>query len=227
MSTKIFETQDGSHSLISPQFGEAYHSRHGAIQESMHVFIGHALEYAAYRKKQVNIFEMGFGTGLNAWLSLLFAQQHNLPIHYQTIEQFPVDSETVNKLNYHKANIPELGKLENNKSQFLKLHNSSWGEKETITPNFFLSKHKIDLNNFQLKEKVDIIYYDAFAPEAQPELWTQAIFEKMKAMLCEQGILTTYCAKGYVRRNLKAAGFTVERLEGPPGKREMLRAQKF
>ncbi len=219
MKNKIITTKDGSNSLESAVFGEAYHSIHGAIQESEYVFIGHGLEYMAYRKDIINVFEMGFGTGLNAWLTYLFAKENNVAINYYSIEQYPVALETAKELNYTNTTEEII--------DFEKLHTTNWEIANMISSNFILTKEKIDLHNFDSSLKFDLIFYDAFAPNAQSDLWTCEIFAKMYRMLNNKGILVTYCAKGYVRRNLEQAGFTVERLDGPPGKREMLRAQKL
>lgn len=219
---KIIETEDGSHSLYVPELNESYHSFHGAWGESNYVFIEKGLRY--WRTKmgmppQISIFEVGFGTGLNALLTAKFAQQHAMKIAYHSIEAFPIEEAIWRKLNY--------GKKSGDQALFEQLHLSKWGENELIHPHFELQKTHQKLEEMTVeKPSADVIYFDAFAPSKQAELWELPIFEKMHLLLNEGGVLVTYCAQGQFKRNLKAAGFKVETLPGPPGKKEMVRAEK-
>jgi len=213
-------TADGSHTLFSPEFNEIYHSRNGAIQESNHVFIQHAL--AQIEKENIRVFELGFGTGLNAFLAFLFAQNKGKHIHYQGVELYPIAIEIAQSLNY--ADELEGGKF---KPEFLQLHTASWNETHALGNNFSFQKNHISILDYlPAANDVDVIFFDAFAPDIQSDLWSEAVFKKMYAMLKTGGRLSTYCAKGNVRRAMQAAGFKVERTPGPPGKREMLVAVK-
>jgi tRNA U34 5-methylaminomethyl-2-thiouridine-forming methyltransferase MnmC len=213
-SAQIFLTEDGSNSLYLPEFDETYHSRHGAIQESMHVFIENGLK--SINKKNIKILEFGFGTGLNALMTLINSKEKY--IEYTGIEKFPLDITLLNQLNYAKS--------EEELVLFEKIHLADWNKKVVITDDFTLEQIKSDFIRFQSDEKFDIIYFDAFAPRVQPELWTKEIFEKTFRLLSKEGILVTYCAKGSVKRTLKEVGFKVISLPGPPGKREMTKAVK-
>lgn len=219
---KIVETSDGSHSLYSEQFGESYHSRHGAMTESMHVFIKHGIEFSTQRP--IRIFEVGFGTGLNAWLSWIYAEDHQIQVHYTGIELYPVPDQVAASLN-HGSLIPA------HTAKFKLLHTSKWEENITLSPLFtFCKKHqslteltKQALNN---APDFDVIFFDAFAPDTQPELWTVDIFKYLFQTLAPGGCLVTYSSKSSVRRAMTEEGFQVEKLPGPPHKREMLRAVK-
>ncbi|MFY0630584.1 MAG: tRNA (5-methylaminomethyl-2-thiouridine)(34)-methyltransferase MnmD [Flavobacteriaceae bacterium] len=219
MKREIIITSDGSTTIHLPDWDEQYHSKHGAIQEAYHVFIKHGL--TPIFKKEISILEIGFGTGLNSFITLLEAQKNNLTIDYVGIEAYPVDVDEVDKLNY----VAEL-KATELKALFKILHTNSWEEKHQITPEFSLSKRKQFFNDIEDENQFDLIYFDAFGARVQPELWTEEIFTKMFNALKSEGILVTYSAKGSVRRAMQSVGFTVERLPGPPGKREMLRATK-
>jgi tRNA U34 5-methylaminomethyl-2-thiouridine-forming methyltransferase MnmC len=201
-----------------------YHSTHGAIQESEHVFIQAGLNQALTVHSSVSILEMGFGTGLNALLTLIEAEAHKKAIHYTAIELYPLEAEQIGTLNY-------CGQLNRNDLQhnFATLHTSAWQTDIPITEYFTLYKSGTDLLKFepsQAGQQFHLIYFDAFAPTAQPQLWTSAVFEKLFNLLSPGGLLVTYCSKGNVRRAMQAAGFRVEKLAGPPGKREMVRAWK-
>lgn len=212
-------TGDGSSTLYAGLFGEPYHSRHGAVQESLHVFIRMGLEAFPTLSQELNIFEMGLGTGLNALLSLLNKSERS--ISYTAVEAFPLGPEDIKFLNYSQViPNPEAGKYLN------ALHAAPWGEWVSLQPDFRLYKHAGTLQDFEAPDLYDLVYYDAFAPESQPELWTEAVFLRIYGCMAPGAILSTYCAKGAVRRAMQAAGFEVERLPGPPGKREMLRARK-
>lgn len=219
MTTQLVVTADGSHTLLNQALNVHYHSIHGALQESLHIFIDLGLREAFKEYKPENgsvlIFEMGFGTGLNALLTWLEAEKSQIPVHYVAVEAFPVAIQQHQLLNYG-------GVL--NTAHFSQLFEASWGEKVQISPYFSLEKHHTTLQSFQTSWRFDAVYYDAFAPSAQPELWTQDIFEKLAQWLKQGSNLTTYCSKGYVQRNLKAAGFEIQKHPGPGRKREVLKA---
>ncbi|WP_026776802.1 tRNA (5-methylaminomethyl-2-thiouridine)(34)-methyltransferase MnmD [Polaribacter sp. Hel_I_88] len=229
MKREIFITSDGSTSIHLPDWNEQYHSKHGAIQEAYHVFIKAGFEkYLETNSNKheitqtsISILEIGFGTGLNAFITFLEADKKNIKIDYVGVEAYPVAANEVEKLNY----VDEL-KAENNQAVFNKMHAISWNEKHTISDDFLLTKRKQFFADIDDENAFDLIYFDAFGATNQPELWTEQIFQKMFVALKVGGILTTYAAKGSVRRAMQAVGFTVERLAGPPGKREMLRAIK-
>jgi tRNA U34 5-methylaminomethyl-2-thiouridine-forming methyltransferase MnmC len=217
---EIYITADGSHSIQSEQFGVGYHSKHGAIDEAYHVFINAALRFKAVVQKDIQIMEIGFGTGLNAFVTFLEAEKRNLQISYTAIEAFPIKLEQVKSLNYPSLLNPNYQAL------FLQMHEADWNKEIQIHEQFSLEKKLIKFEEIDFENKFDIIYFDAFAPNAQPELWSENIMRKMYLALKENGILTTYCAKGIVKRTMKSVGFTVEALPGPPHKREMTRALK-
>ncbi len=220
MKREVIETGDGSKTIRIIDLDENYHSTHGALQEADHVFIKNGLlEFV--NKSQISIFEMGFGTGLNAFLSAIKANQLKLKIEYTGIEAFPVSIDELNQLGYHDI----AG--ESNSDLYNKLHETLWGEMNEISEWFSLRKinNQLQLINFD-NESFDIVYYDAFGPRAQEEMWSIELFQKMYDSIKEGGFLVTYCAKGQVKRNMKSVGFEVEPLPGPPGKREMTRAWK-
>ena len=217
MKSKLVITNDGSHSIFNPEVNETYHSKHGAIVEAEYIFIRHG--FSALNKKKLTILEIGFGTGLNALLTLQKATQKKVTVNYHTMELYPV-----NKDKYKKLNFTDLIGME--KDDLLDLHQSEWEKECQITDYFKLTKSKTSLENYTSKTKFDIIYFDAFSPEKQPELWTDIIFKKMHEYLKEDGFLVTYCAKGVVKRTMKAVGFEIIVLDGPPGKRQMTRANK-
>ena len=222
MRTQLITTEDGSHSLFVPHLNEHYHSTHGAIQESLHVYIDAG--FRACSNKQINVLEIGFGTGLNAFLTLLEAAKNNISVNYTSLERFPLDIDIVKQLNYPQQ-LDEVSKA----NLFNELHKAVWNETVEIIPEFTLHKIETDFSNpdnLTTYSHFDVIYFDAFAPEKQPEMWTQQIFDKLFSLCNINAVITTYCAKGSVRRMLEAAGFTVERLPGPPGKREILRGRK-
>jgi len=217
MENKLVITNDGSHSIFNPEVNETYHSKHGAIVEAEHVFIKNGL--LAENKKQFNILEVGFGTGLNALLTAQKAKQKNIAVNYHAIELYPVPKESYMQLNF-TALIGEES------SELLKLHDCSWGTEHEIHEYFKLTKNEISLEDYKSDTKFDIIYFDAFSPEKQPNLWNAEIFQNMHNLLKEEGFLITYCAKGVVKRIMKAVGFEIVVLDGPPGKRQMTRANK-
>lgn len=217
----IIETKDGSSSLLNVSLNETYHSTHGAIQESKHVFIETGLKpFLDCKKNELSILEIGFGTGLNALLTIQSAKQFPIKIYYETIEAFPLVSDIITNLNY-----PQLLNAED---LFSQIHHSPWSEVEEITPNFKLNKRAVKLQEAYLEnEKFDLIYFDAFAPAKQPEMWELSILTKIILAMKPNGIFVTYCAKGQLRRDLISLGLVVEKLPGPPGKREMIRAKKI
>lgn len=216
MEIKKITTADGSSSLYREDIDETYHSRHGAVQEALHVFIDKGLRKIAETKSEITILEVGFGTGLNCLLTALEAKKLDLKINYLGLETVPLDLELVDELTYKGLN-PEL---------YIKIHSTPWENESEITPNLFLTKLNTKVQDLDIPDQsVDLIYYDAFGPRAQPEMWTSAIFELLQKTLSPQGVFVTYCAKGQVRRDLQATGMVMERLEGPPGKREMLRGR--
>jgi len=212
------KTADGSHTFFVPELNEHYHSTNGALTESKHVFINAGLNQID--QKEISILEIGFGTGLNALLSYLNAKSRNIQIHYTSIELYPIDKIWIEKLNFPD----EIG-IEHSIFEFL--HNCEWDDEVQIDSFFTLHKIKGDLTKTQFHRQFDLIYFDAFAPEKQPEMWSPEIFAHLFEQTNPNGILTTYCAKGAVRRMLQAAGYTTERLPGPPGKWEMLRGRKL
>ncbi len=216
---RIFETQDGSHSIFAEQFGVSYHSKYGAIQETQHVFIDAALRFKAVEKKELHVLEMGFGTGLNAYMTYLEAQKHNLHIHYTAVEAYPLTQAQWKNLNYAEQ-------LQEDRKAFDIFHTTPWNIPIKINENFELLKLLQRFEDLDFSPQFDIIYYDTFAPDAQPELWEVELFQKMYDALLKGGVLVTYCAKGVVKRTMKSVGFEIEGLQGPPGKREMTRATK-
>jgi len=219
MIVQTVVTVDGTVTLFVRELNEHYHSVHGAKQESVHVFIKAGLEMVAAGKNEISIFELGFGTGLNALLTYQFAEKNNCKIDYCSVEKFPLEDKIIETLNYAE---------ENEKPVFKNLHNCEWNKREFISDFFSLEKIKGSAEEINFAgRKFDLIYFDAFAPGVQPELWTDEIFKKMFDSLNANGLLVTYCAKGEVRRAMKRTGFTVEKLPGPPGKREMTRGRKI
>ena len=224
MEKTIILTKDGSHTVSIPGLNVTYHSHHGAIQESMHVFINAGLALALEQQRPVtNVLEMGLGTGLNALLTLIEAERSGTHIHYTAIEKYPLAEREVQQLNYcARLNREDLVPV------FEKIHTSEWGESIALSKHFTLEKIATDLTGFNPKHKrpYHLVYFDAFAPAAQPELWTKDIFEKLFQGLEPRGALVTYCSKSIVRAAMQSAGFKVEKLPGPPGKREMVRATR-
>lgn len=217
---KIELTADGSHTLFVPALDEHYHSVNGAVQESTHIFINAGLH--GLDKDQINILEIGFGTGLNAYLTLLDALQTGRNIHYTTLEAYPLADDLIEQLNYPQ--FINQGKAH----LYYKMHEVDWNKEIEITPYFNIHKVEADFTTYDFSDTdgIDLIYFDAFAPEKQPDMWKQELFDKLYDTMNKGGIVVTYCAKGVVRRMLQQSGFVVERLPGPPGKREMLRGRK-
>jgi tRNA U34 5-methylaminomethyl-2-thiouridine-forming methyltransferase MnmC len=223
MQPQIIITKDGSHSLLNIQLNETYHSVHGALQESKYVFIEKGLRYWCSNRPHsgpVRIFEVGFGTGLNALLTLEAVAGLGISVNYTTIEAYPLLASTYESLNYSTT----LG-LEN---EFLQLHRAPWDVHHQIGSSFVLEKVYQRVEDFDLSTRpIDVVYFDAFAPSKQPEMWHRGLLEKIFASLAPGGVFVTYCAKGQLKRDLKDIGFRVETLPGPPGKKEMIRANKL
>lgn len=228
MKREIIITADGSTTIQLPEWNEQYHSKHGAIQEAYHVFIKHGLRYicdaitsSVVKKSQaLSVLEIGFGTGLNALITFLEIEKLSCKINYVGVEGYPVSKEEIRRLNY-------ASELKVDNAVFEKLHDVSWEEKHHISDNFTLTKQQKFFNEIDDKEAFNLIYFDAFGARVQPELWTEDIFKSMYAALKENATLVTYSAKGSVRRAMQSVGFKVEKLPGPPGKREMLRGTKY
>jgi tRNA U34 5-methylaminomethyl-2-thiouridine-forming methyltransferase MnmC len=220
LNRRVVNTSDGTSTFYLPELGEHFHSINGAIQESEHVFIRSALN--VHQKEKLTILEVGFGTGLNAWLTLLEMAASDRKAAYYAIELYPLTETEYAQLNFTEGRPDEDGAL------FRELHRCPWNEKVALTPGFSLMKIACDFTTFSLSSLplFDLIFFDAFSPEKQSGMWTAAGFERLFQQCCQGAILVTYCAKGQVRRDLIQAGFQVERLPGPPGKREMLRAIK-
>lgn len=216
---QLITTSDGSHSLYQIDLDETYHSRHGAIQEAYHVFIKNGLDFIS--KKKLSILEIGLGTGLNCLISLLESEKHDLTVDYTGIEAYPISLEEMSLLNY----LDEL-KAPLFKKEFDLIHESEWEREIKITDNFSLVKRNQKFQEISDKNRYNLIFFDAFGARVQPELWTEEIFQKMYDALLPNGVLVTYAAKGSVRRAMLSVGFSIERLPGPPGKREMLRGIK-
>lgn len=219
MEREIITTKDGSTTIYIKDWDECYHSKHGAIQEAQHVFIQNGL--SLFPNQAVSILEIGFGTGLNAFITYLESPKLNQSIHYVGVEAYPVDSSEVVAMNY----VDELNAAIE-KAVFKKMHESEWDKKVVLNSEFELIKRKQFFDEIDDFEQFDLIYFDAFGYRVQPELWSTAIFKKMYNALKPQGKLVTYAARGVVKRSMIEVGFTVEKLAGPPGKREMFRATK-
>lgn len=224
MQKKVIQTEDGSNSIFVPELNETYHSKHGSLQEAMHIFILKGLWEKAKQKKNINILEIGFGTGLNALLSYCMADEFGYTINYTGVEAYPVEEEMALSLNY-----PDHIDHSKAREFFKQLHESVWEEKEILSDQFILEKKRMDIKDIgQLNpnEEYDLIYFDAFGPDVQPDLWTEDVFKECYAHLNKGGILMTYSCKGVVRRAMKAVGFKVTKVPGPKGKREISQAIK-
>jgi tRNA U34 5-methylaminomethyl-2-thiouridine-forming methyltransferase MnmC len=219
LEREIIRTKDGSTTIHIKDWDECYHSKHGAIQEAQHVFIKNGL--ALYQNQSVSILEIGFGTGLNAFITYLESKKLNLDIDYVGVEAYPVSISELSAMNY----VSELNADDKN-TIFNLLHESNWEEKVVIDPFFSLTKRQQFFEEINDFEQYDLIYFDAFGYRVQPDLWSTSIFKKMYTALRPGGKLVTYAARGVVKRSMIEVGFTVEKLPGPPGKREMFRATK-
>lgn len=219
---QVIECEDGSHTLYRKDLDEHYHSVFGAVSESKHIFINAGYAFLSRTLSEINILEVGFGTGLNAFMTLLEAKKENIRINYTGVESIKLPEEIISKLNYTK-----IIKSEDSERMFDQIHKSPWNKDVEILSGFFLKKieSKIeDVNLFQ--NHFDLVYFDAFAPDVQSELWSIDVFQKIYNSLKKGAVLTTYSCKGDVKRALKSVGFTLEKLPGPKGKREFLRATK-
>jgi tRNA U34 5-methylaminomethyl-2-thiouridine-forming methyltransferase MnmC len=221
---KLIVTDDGSHSLYHEELKESYHSFHGALKESIHVFMLYGLDSWLMEnpnRKPLRIFEVGFGTGLNAWLTLIWAEQNQVPVLYHTIEPFPISEEIYSQLNF--------GDLDDGffhyKPYLTRLHKKEWNEGSVISEYFNMKKDKTTLEEVTLYPS-DVVFFDAFAPSKQPELWEKPLLQKVYDSMNLGGIFTTYCAQGKLKRDLSEIGMEVETLPGPPGKKEMTRGWK-
>ena len=219
MKREIIQTLDGSTTIQITEWDECYHSKHGAIQEAQHVFIKNGL--SLFQNQEIAILEIGFGTGLNAFITLLEARKMQQTIDYVGVEAYPISAEEVLEMNY----VAEL-EATHESLIFDKMHESNWEEKMVLTDAFTLTKRKQFFQEIEDENKFDLIYFDAFGYRVQPELWSTDIFRRMYNALKPNGILVTYAARGVVKRSMIEVGFTVEKLAGPPGKREMFRARK-
>jgi tRNA U34 5-methylaminomethyl-2-thiouridine-forming methyltransferase MnmC len=218
----IIETGDGSHSLLVPGWNVTYHSRFGAVAESRHVFIESGLKHILLRRPlAISVLEMGFGTGLNALLTLIETQLLPVRVHYEALETEPLEPSISSALNYCAAlNRPEMQAL------FNELHESAWNLPQIVSTGFELFKRREDITDVSFRNRYDLVYFDAFDPATQPGVWTQKIFKKIFDVMNDNAVLVTYCSKGSVRRAMQDAGLIVEKLAGPKGKREIVRATK-
>lgn len=212
-------SDDGSHTVIHPTFDVPYHSRRGALEESRVVFIENCLVHlATYLPDHIRIFEMGFGTGLNAFLTCIWAIQNKIKVHYEGVDISPLPDELTSSLNY--------ADLLGFKEEWINIHATPWNTTSQCNPYFSCTKWNCPIEEYRVSHPFDGLFYDAFAPASQPELWDEQAAERLFQLLKPGGVMTTYCAQGQFRRNLIKAGFIAERLPGPPGKREMLRATR-
>tara|TARA_Y100000385_G_scaffold249888_1_gene271612 strand:+ start:14094 stop:14768 length:675 start_codon:yes stop_codon:yes gene_type:complete len=223
MKRSIITTSDGSTTIQIEEWNEQYHSIHGAVQEAQYVFIKMGLHHFInlHKTDKLRILEMGFGTGLNAFVTAIEARDHSVNIQYEGVEAYPVFEDELSQLNYTTLIAPDQ------QAMFDEMHAVSWEKLHSITVHFSLKKRQQFFSDIEDLSSFDLIYFDAFGARVQPELWSIAIFKRMFKALKPSGVLVTYAAKGSVRRAMQAVGFEVERLEGPPGKREMLRATKL
>jgi tRNA U34 5-methylaminomethyl-2-thiouridine-forming methyltransferase MnmC len=217
----IFTTGDGSPSMRSERFGAAYHSPSGAVSESDHVFIKNGFKALSARQADISVLEAGFGTGLNAFMTWLEAEKTGRQVRYTGLELYPIAEQEAASLHYAVC----LG-LPERHADFLRLHECPWESPQTLSPHFILEKRRTPIETFQSPPAFDLIYFDAFAPSDQPELWVESIFHSLFQALRPGGLLVTYCAQGEFRRRLRRAGFQVERLPGIGGKWEITRAEK-
>jgi len=219
MKREIVETKDGSHTIFIPEWNESYHSKNGAIQEAKHVFIQAGL--SLFKGKSISVLEIGFGTGLNAFITFLEAKEVNQQINYVGVEAYPVVLEEVEKLNY----VKEL-KADKEKAVFQKMHTSNWEHETELSSFFKLNKRKQFFQDIKDVDSFDLVYFDAFGFNLQPELWTEEIFKNLFVAMKKDAVLVTYACRTSIRKAMLSVGFRVEKLPGAPGKREMLRAFK-
>jgi tRNA U34 5-methylaminomethyl-2-thiouridine-forming methyltransferase MnmC len=220
MKRQIIITDDGSTTIQLSDWNEQYHSKHGAIQEAQHVFLNAGLHQ--FTGRQINILEMGFGTGLNCLLTAMALENLDLNVYYVGVEGYPVNADELGKMNY----LQVLSKP-NWEPLFKKMHKANWESPVELTERMVITKRQQLFSAIDDVNRFDLVYFDAFGARVQPDLWTVPIFSSMYTAMKTNGILVTYSAKGSVRRAMQEVGFVVERLPGPPGKREMLRAKKI
>lgn len=222
MKRTLLKTGDGSYTLHITEWDEQYHSKHGAITEALHVFIKEGLYHWVSKNSSptISILEIGFGTGLNGFLTFLETEKNKFKVDYTGVEAYPLPVDVIQKMNYTSL-------LNASEEKFLQLHTAAWEEKAIISENFELTKQQKLFSEITTESIFDLIYFDAFGIRVQPELWTEEIFKKMHNALKPNGVLVTYAANGNARRAMQAVGFAVERLTGPPGKKEMLRGTKL
>lgn len=220
MKSILIETEDGSHTLFLPELNEHYHSTHGAIQESQYIFIQNGFQTRS--QSPLNILEIGFGTGLNAWLTCQEASNNKQKVQYFTTELYPLNIEIIKKLNY------TLLLSDYDQNTFQLIHEAAWGKKVQINEYFSIEKQQIDVTQYSYPSDkyFDLVYDDAFAPDKQPEMWSAPVLQRIVERMNSGAVFITYCAKGSIRRLLSSLGLTMERLPGPPGKKEILRGQK-
>jgi len=217
MAVEQIITADGSPTLFLPEMEEYYHSINGAVQESQHVYIETGFnQYSKNFQSPIHVLELGFGTGLNVLLTAMEAEQRGIQVVYTALEKYPLPAGVIENLHYSAEK----------QEWFQKIHAIEWEKAVALTPFFILQKIRTDFRDFSYSERYDVVYYDAFAPDKQPKVWSQTLFDTLFRAMQPAGILTTYCAKGHIRRMMQQSGFSVERIPGPPGKREMLRARK-
>ena len=216
---EVVKTNDGSMTIFLPDVQESYHSRHGAVQEALHVYIDKGLCFV--EKEHVSVLELGFGTGLNALLTMIHADRLGKDVRYVTHEAYPLDLSIIKLMNFERI-------LPNHFAPSIidQLHTSDWEKDCDLTPSFKIRKCRSLFESISYKSMFDLIYYDVFGFRVQPELWTFELFTKMYQALNDNGVLVTYACRSIIKENLIKAGFQVEKLKGPPGKREMLRAVK-
>jgi tRNA U34 5-methylaminomethyl-2-thiouridine-forming methyltransferase MnmC len=222
LDIEFVTTGDGSHTLHLPGLAEHYHSIHGAIAESLHIFIHAGLDQVRRSHDEISLLEIGFGTGLNALLTCIESKKKAIRVNYSSIELYPLKEDIYSKLNY-----PEMIDIHGADEIFRQLHSSSWNQNNPITERFSLHKIHSSLQDYIPDAgSFDLVYFDAFGPDVQPGMWSEEVFRKMALALKPGGVLVTYSSKGTVKRNLLAAGFSIEKLPGPIGKREILRATR-
>jgi len=219
---RIITSEDGSHTIELIGQNEQYHSTHGAVQESNHVYIKHGLERIAENRKQIHILEVGMGTGLNVLLTFQYALKYQLDIHYTAVEAYPLEEQIYRQLNYsHIIDDDSLASI------FNRIHESQWNEEMSLNNSFRFIKIDEKIQEVPLKDAYfNLVYHDAFNPNLEPNLWDEELFRKIYKSMTANGLLTTYSTKGIVKRALKACGFMIQKKPGPPGKREILNAVK-